>query len=375
MDRNKIMKHSKKLFFIIMISVVVCCLAGCGSRRLSNEPTAYYVIYSGIAKKNCRIEGIDINGDPTVIHNIDAVNIGKSEVVGDEFIAGGHRANNHLIMYRDGSFDEFYLLDDPHYSGVWYITLDGSNIVSVMNGNVDFEENAYLNLIVIQDREHNIKLKKVIDVTPHSSLIDGDYLYMSGDFTRYEPEPAYYGASVARYNMITDEFEERHFSYDTDELVAASYWQMAKHGDRLYCVLLESLEDRDIGARRNKIDVIDCETLEIIDTLSLDGEIDGLCFVDEDLYIVVDNTLCKCDVKTQTIEELYAFPENTGVESLHTINGHIYFSARYYPAKKEGTMKNAGYIIDFDASDKSITETPLITDARYPESIVFFPLN
>ena len=124
----------------MLIIVVILGLAACKLRELSSNATAYYIVYSGTSNDKSRIEGIDINGNPTVIHDIDAVNISRGTLVGEEFIAGGHRANNHLIMQQDGSFEEFYLLDNPQYSGVWNITLDGENIVSVMNGNVDDEK-------------------------------------------------------------------------------------------------------------------------------------------------------------------------------------------------------------------------------------------
>jgi len=38
-------------------------------------------------------------------------------------------------------------------------------------------------------------------------------------------------------------------------------------------------------------------------------------------------------------------------------------------------MRNVGYIIDFNTADKSARQTPLITDAKNTESIVFFPLS
>lgn len=123
-NRNGIMRKMKLIFIFTLIVVAVFNLTSCGSKKLSTEPTAYYMIYSGRDNKKCRIEGIDVNGNPTVIHNIDAANITKSAVVGDEFFAVGHRKNNHLLMQQDGSFEGFYLLDNPtifgrmgHYPG------------------------------------------------------------------------------------------------------------------------------------------------------------------------------------------------------------------------------------------------------------------
>ena len=55
-------------------------------------------------------------------------------------------------------------------------------------------------------------------------------------------------------------------------------------------------------------------------------------------------------------------------------NGHIYYSARYFPTSKDGNMWNVGYIIDFSINDKSAKQTPLTTDAKNTESMVFFPV-
>jgi len=359
----------------MLIVAAVFSLASCGFKELSTEPTAYYMIYSGRDNEKCRIEGIDINGNPTAIYNIGAINITKSAIVGDEFVAGGHRANNHLIMQKDGSFEEFYLLDDPQYSGVWCITLNGSNIVSVMNGNIDNEKGVYLNLLVIQDRNQNVAVKEEIDMTPNTLLIDGDWLYMGGCFWQYDVSPAYCGASVARYNIKTGEYEEKHFDYNANEVTAAEYKSLEKHGDDLYGICNESLMDKDLMTRQNRVDIIDGLTLELVDSLTFDGKIDGMCFADNKLYMVITDKLYKVGTETYETKELYAFPQNTAIESSHLRNGHIYYFARFLSSQKEGKMKNIGYIIDFDTADNSVTQTPLITDAKNAENVVFFPLG
>lgn len=371
--KNKRIRNGKKLLFFILIMIIILSVAACKSRELSTNPTAYYIVYSGLSDNKGRIEGIDADGNPTVIHDIEAINISKSALVGEEFVAGGHRANNHLIIQQDGSFEEFYLLDDPQYSGVWSITPDNNNIVSVMNGNVDKEKNMYLNLLVIEDRSRNVLVKEEIGITPNALLTDGDYLYMGGCFWQYDANPIYCGASVAKYNMKTGEYEEKHFPYD-ENIVATDYKFLTERGDYLYGILNESLMDKDIVDRQNKIDIIDKETLERVGIITFDKKISEMCFVDEDLYIVIGDKLCKYDVETWNTEELYTFPENTNVESSHMRNGHIYYSARYFPASKDGNIWNIGYIIDFNINDKSTKQTPLTTDAKNIENMVFFPV-
>ena len=300
-NRNKIIQKVKKWLALMLITVVILGLAACKSRELSSNATAYYIVYSGTSNDKSRIEGIDINGNPTVIHDIDAVNISRGTLVGEEFIAGGHRANNHLIMQQDGSFEEFYLLDNPQYSGVWNITLDGENIVSVMNGNVDDEKNVYLNLLVIQDRSQKVLVKKEIDITPNTLLIDGNYLYMGGCFWQYDVSPVYCGASIARYNMETGEYEEKHFHYNVDKITATDYKYLTKHGEYFYAIFNESLMNKDSTDRQNTVDIINSETLELVDTLVFNERISWICFVGDDLYIVIADKLCKAQKRASHV--------------------------------------------------------------------------
>lgn len=376
MQSNNIMAQIiKKLFVLTLIVVAIFSFAACSSRNLSTNPTAYYIIYSGTNNGNSRIEGVDIDGNPTILKDISATNISKSMLAGEQFIAGGHRANNHLIMQQDGSFEEFYLLDNPQYSGVWNIALNGENIVAVMNGNIDYEKNVYLNLLVIQDINKNLYLEKQIEITPNTLFIDGDTLYLSGCFWRYDIDPVYCGASVAKYNIITGEWQEKHFQYNANQVTATDYIYSTKYGKYLYAVVNESLTDKNLSTRQTKVDIIDCDTLDIVDTIHFNKNVNGICCVGENIYIVIADKLYKLDTTTHAVEEIYSFPQDTTIASVHTKDEHIYFNSRYITVRKDNQMRNVGYIIDFNTADKSAKQTPLITDAKNTESIVFFPLS
>lgn len=140
-------------------------------------------------------------------------------------------------------------------------------------------------------------------------------------------------------------------------------------------VLNKSLMDKDLPDRQYKVDIIDSETLELVDALAFNEKVSDICFVDDDLYIVIEDKLCKYEMETSIVGELYTFPENTNIESLHIRDGHIYFNARYLPVHKDGKMWDVGYIIDFNTVDNSVRQAPLITDAKNTENIVFFPLG
>ena len=141
-------------------------------------------------------------------------------------------------------------------------------------------------MLVIQDRSQNVLVKEEVDITPNTLLIDGKYLYMGGCFWQYDVSPIYCGASIARYNMETGEYEEKHFPYNADEVTATDYKCLTKHGEYFYAIFNESLMDKDSTDCQNKVDIIDSETLERVDTLIFNERISGIYFVGNDLYIV-----------------------------------------------------------------------------------------
>ena len=89
-----------------------------------------------------------------------------------------------------------------------------------------------------------------------------------GCFWQYDTNPIYCGASIARYNMKTGEYEERHFPYNPEKVTATSY-TCSQHGDYLYCTVRESLMDKEATDRQEKIDIIDGKMFELVDSLPL----------------------------------------------------------------------------------------------------------
>ena len=71
--------------------------------------------------KSGGLVGIDIDGNITSQESLKIQDISKSDLVDNTFIAGGNRANNHLLIDTQGNVTEFNLLDNPNYSGVIHI--------------------------------------------------------------------------------------------------------------------------------------------------------------------------------------------------------------------------------------------------------------
>jgi len=138
----------------------------------STEKTAYYIVHSDMLNKSGGLVGIDIDGNITSQESLKIQDISKSDLVDNTFIAGGNRANNHLLIDTQGNVTEFNLLDNPNYSGVTTITINNENIVAVMNGNIT--DNTYQNLFVIQDIQGNILEKKIFDIFASDILCENN---------------------------------------------------------------------------------------------------------------------------------------------------------------------------------------------------------
>ena len=147
---------------MIIIVVLYIGIKMFSQNDFSTEETFYYIVYSDMLKKSGELIGIDIDGNITSKKSLKIQDVSKYDLVDSTFIAGGNRANNHLLIDRQGNINEFNLLDNPNYSGVTTITINGENIVAVMNGNI--ADNTYQNLLVIQDKEGNVLEKRIFDI-------------------------------------------------------------------------------------------------------------------------------------------------------------------------------------------------------------------
>lgn len=154
----------KKTFAIIALiaTIIGAVFYTTKKEKFSNKDTAYYIINSDMLKKSGGLTGLDIDGGITSEEKLKIQDVTKFSYQDKNFIAGGNRANNNLIIDKDGNIKEFYLLDNPNYSGVTALTSDGENVIAIMNGNL--ADNTYNNLLVIQDIEGNVKEKKILDI-------------------------------------------------------------------------------------------------------------------------------------------------------------------------------------------------------------------
>lgn len=172
----------KKIFIIILVIATTIGVFYYTTKKenFSNKETAYYIVNSDMLKKSGGLTGLDINGGITSEKKLKIQDVTKFSYQDKNFIAGGNRANNNLIIDKDGKAKEFFLLDNPNYSGVTALTSDGENVIAIMNGNL--ADNTYKNLLVIQDIEGNVKEKKILDIYASDAIFLGNKIFIVGSF-------------------------------------------------------------------------------------------------------------------------------------------------------------------------------------------------
>lgn len=171
---------------LVIVTICIFCNKIFKKNSFSTEKTAYYIVHSDMLNKSGGLVGIDIDGNITSQESLKIQDISKSDLVDNTFIAGGNRANNHLLIDTQGNVTEFNLLDNPNYSGVTTITINNENIVAVMNGNIT--DNTYQNLFVIQDIQGNILEKKIFDIFASDILCENNTVYIIGSYLNLEKD-------------------------------------------------------------------------------------------------------------------------------------------------------------------------------------------
>ena len=272
---NKI--HMKKTFVIIVLitAIIGVLFYTTKKEKFSNKETAYYIVNSDMIKKSGGITGLDIDGGITSEEKLKIQDVALFAYKDKEFLASGHRANNNLIIDKDGKVKEFFLLDNPNYSGVTALTSDGENVIAIMNGNLS--DNTYQNLLVIQDIEGNVKERKILDIYASDAIFSGDKIYIVGSFL--EADKDLWSSKIIAYDHRSSEINENIISKDS------RYEKGVIIEDKIYCLSANMDNEARI------IDVLDKNTLEEVDELEFDEIIDGIFAFKEDLYGIIDNKI------------------------------------------------------------------------------------
>lgn len=323
----------------------------------STDETAYYIVHSDMLKKSGGLVGIDIEGNITSQESLKIQDISKCDLVDNIFIAGGNRANNHLLIDTQGNVTEFILLDNPNYSGVTTITINDENIVAVMNGNI--ADNTYQNLFVIQDIQGKVLEKKIFDIFASDILCENNTVYIIGSYLNLEKDQ--WSSKIIKYNLVDSTIKENITAPNRD------YKEIVLYDGNLYCSVA------DMNGYIKEIDILDMDSLERLTSVNFDKNINSIFSYNNFLYGVFDNIICQIE-SDNTIVELGSLPQDTYVSSSLINDNHVYFFSRNDVSENKNGYVNLGFIVDYNISDNHMQSTPLSIENKSYDSIIFFPV-
>lgn len=350
----------KKTFVIIALiaTIIGVFFYTTKNEKLSNKETAYYIVNSDMLKKSGGLTGLDIDGGITSEEKLKIQDVTKFFYQDKNFIAGGHRANNNLIIDKDGKVKEFSLLDNPNYSGGTALTSDGENVIAIMNGNL--ADNTYQNLLVIQDIEGNVKEKKILDIYASDAIFSGDKIYIVGSFLQADKD--LWSSKIISYDCSNGEINENIISKDS------RYEKGVIIEDKIYC------QSANMDNEARKIDVLDKNTLKKIDELEFDDLIDGIFAFKEDFYGIIDNKICKIEGDNE-FNVLKPLSNDTFVDSYLINDENLYvYSRTENPTKEKGKI-NLGTITKFNLNSGESLETPVLIRNKNYDNIIFYPVK
>ena len=260
---------------LVIVTICIFCNKIFKKNSFSTEKTAYYIVHSDMLNKSGGLVGIDIDGNITSQESLKIQDISKSDLVDNTFIAGGNRANNHLLIDTQGNVTEFNLLDNPNYSGVTTITINNENIVAVMNGNIT--DNTYQNLFVIQDIQGNILEKKIFDIFASDILCENNTVYIIGSYLNLEKDQ--WSGKIIKYNSSNLTIKENITAPNRD------YKKVVLYDGNLYCSVA------DMNGYIKDIDILDMDSLEKLTSMNFDKNISSIFSFNNFLYGVFDNRI------------------------------------------------------------------------------------
>lgn len=199
-----------------MVLAGVLAIAGLGVCWLvmphyerSHEPAAYRVVYSDMLEAD-RGGILTIDAEGGIISDTRLAGLRNAAEYSYEdgvFIAGGRRANTHLIVNGNGNLHLFHLLGEKRYSGVMSIEPHAGGVAAVMNGSDSLEDDSYLNLLVIEDRDGNIMERRMLKIYTEGQATSGNHLFITGHQLTLSSNR--YQGKIIRYDYASHAIKER----------------------------------------------------------------------------------------------------------------------------------------------------------------------
>jgi len=343
---------------LIMAAVLLNYLLHKAKEDNFDRNIEYYIISSNMLDKSGALIGIDVNGDFVSKKEMKIQDVTKFNYNNNIFIAGGVRSNNNLIIKADGSYERFFLLDNPNYSGVTSINIQNEEIIAVMNGNV--EGDTYQNLFVAQDINGKMIQKKIIDIYSSDLCYEDDTVYIVGSYLSVKNDT--WSSKIIKIDKNNLELEEKIFDKNTE------YRSVLISADKIYCLGISTKD------QRGSIDILDKRTLKRLDSLNYSSEISAIFTVNDSLFGVVNNEICEIKDGVLLSSE-YTLPENTYVSSYLGDNKSVHIYSRNDVIYEENGKAHMGYIIKYNGKKDEAKKFSVLMEGRRYDHIIFFPVE
>lgn len=347
----------------------------------SEESAAYLVIYSDMFDKGKGgVLSIDRHGgiiDERQEKNLQ--NVVEYSYEDGVFIAGGRRSNTHAIFETDGSMRIFHLLSNPDYSGVMSIGVHDGDVVAVMNGNDSPEDDAYLNLLVIEDAQGNVKDRHVLKMFAKGQVSTNDSLFIAGEELTLSSNR--YQGKIILYDFATHNVMERVFD---DNLL---YEQPVYAKGKVFAIGF------DMNGVSRQVDVFDGADLQRVASVPMSAGAQSLVTIYGRPWVVADDQACPIDINMAVDNDAnrYAVVEDDCVAIPKPSDTHMVTEAIVdgdelmllmrdsmapeVSSDRKG-VKQVGVIARVDiATDESQTVPVFIPSNRSGDSILFMPVR
>lgn len=336
----------KLILIIFLISgfvLVQSCNLNVQGKLSNNEDVKFYVLASNMLEKSAELREVNLQGELIYKTKLKLQNLLSYDFNEKFFIAGGHRANNQLIVDFNGNYKIFYLLDNPNYSGVNAINIHNDQIIAVMNGNL--EETTYKNLFVVQDLENQVLNTTILDIFTSAMYSEDKSVYVAGVHISLDEEEGWRSKLI---KVDLNEYQVEEKIYDKEK----HYKKILNVGDKLFC-LAHSITDDS-----SSIDVIDKNTLERIGSFSFKNLVSAIFKLDNKIYVILDNELFEL-TDGSFKETRYTLPEKTFVLNYFSDNRSVYLYCNNEKIHQKDNRYHMGYVIKYEKKDTGVVETKI----------------
>lgn len=323
------------------------------SRMLKHKP-AYYLLSSELIEKKASLTLISRDNTVLKREDLPLQDVEQVATLKDRVAFAGIRANN-LLEITPNAKRLFYLLDDPHYTGVLSLAYTQNSLLAVMNGNLT--NSGYKCLLVVQDLSGKLQKKielpllaEKIIANEHMAYVVGAQVDANGNFSSALVSIDLENYKISSYVGIKD----------------SKYKDILICQNKLYCL------KADMYDNKNEIVLHDPNSLELQENYHFKQLLDTIYTYEGKLYALSD-------------AKIYEIKQGKLGDIVHELPSDVYFEQKcqqgehlYILCQTEGGQDSfddyTGQIIDISLRYGSKVVTDFVLPKQAKRMITFAPV-